>query len=71
MKTKQIIEVAEVWARNQPGTKRTTIKVLKADGGYYYLTYWGDKSTFYRSLGHAIHDIDVLYGDWIDYKRLV
>lgn len=66
-----IIPIAEIWEHNIPNTKRTTLKVAKVNNGYYYLTYYGNKSTFYRALDHAKLDIQDTWGDWIDFKLLI
>jgi len=46
------------------------IEVVKADGGYYLLDYWGDKSHRYNNLVEAKLDVKDVYGKLKEFKLL-
>ena len=65
------IELAQFRAKNIKDNDLTTAFVEYENGWYYHLTFWGDRSTRFRSLDEAKRDIKELYGNWHDFKLLV
>lgn len=65
------IAIAEFRAKNIKENHLTTVYVEYDNGHYYYLTFWGVRSTRYRNLDEAKKDIKDLYEKWHDFKLLV
>lgn len=66
-----MICLCEFNAKNIKGAKKSTIK-LEKDGPYYYwLTYYGDRSTKYINIEDAKRDAIELYGNWNGFKLLI
>lgn len=70
-KIETVIDIAGIWSRNIPNTKRVKLQVIKQGNKYYYKAFNGNKSTPYNSIEQAKLDILDCWGNWIDFKFVI